>query len=93
MPRPTHSFGRLPVMTSGLVVTLATGESLAALEAAPPLTLGRRSGDRLPVALEADDAAASERWTEWVRDLPGVAGVEVVFVHWDDAGKVIHDGE
>jgi hypothetical protein len=80
------------MMTAGLVVTLDLGANQVALEEHPMFTLGEPKGDRLPVALEAEDAAASERWTEWLRQLPGVTGVEVVFVHWDvEAG--LHDGD
>ena len=92
MPQPTLSPERSPVMTSGLIVTLDTNESLPTLAASPALTVGERTGDRVPVALEAENAGASEQWTEWVRGLPGVAGVEVVFVHWDQAEEVTHDG-
>ena len=74
-------------MTSGLIVTLDPGGSPAVIEAVPAFTVGERTEDRVPVALEAEDAEASERWTEWLRRLPGVVGVEVVFVHWDE---VIH---
>jgi nitrate reductase NapAB chaperone NapD len=82
-------------MTSGLVLTLdplsvECDAALAALCANPVFTAGERIGDRLPVALEAEDAEASERWTEWLRRLPGVCGVEIVFVHWDVAEEVIH---
>ncbi|HUR53143.1 MAG TPA: hypothetical protein VMZ71_03360 [Gemmataceae bacterium] len=82
-------------MTSGLVVTLAPDASewesaLVALSAAPPITVGDRNGDRLSVALEAETAEESERWTDWLSQLRGVCGVEVVFVHWDDA-EVTHD--
>ena len=90
MPQPTHSTGRPPVMTSGLVVTLTPGASLDALDSV--FTVGERVGDRLAVALEAEDADASERWTEWLRRSSGVLGVEVVFVHWDVEEEVTHDG-
>lgn len=95
MPQPTHSPGRLPVMTSGLVVTLdpdspERGSAPAVLAVTPAFSVGERIEDRLPVALEAADAEASERWTDWLRRLPGVAGVEVVFVHWDEGEEVIH---
>lgn len=92
MPQPTHSSGRPPVLTSGLVVTLAPGTRLGSLEEVPAFTVGAPTGDQLPVALEAEGAAASERWTEWLRRVPGVVNVEVVFVHWDVGGEVIHDG-
>jgi nitrate reductase NapAB chaperone NapD len=60
------------------------------LESAAMFTVGERIGDCLSVALEAEDAEESERCTEWLRRLPGVCGVEVVFVHWDVAEEVIH---
>jgi hypothetical protein len=78
-----------PMVTSGLVVTLAQGSpetdrALDAIRAAPGITVGERNNWRLPVALEADGPEASERCCDWLRALPGVAGVEVVFVHWDE---------
>ena len=95
MPQPMLPSERLPAMTSGLVVTLdpdpvARDSALAALGRNPAFTVGEATDHRLPVALEAEDAEASERWTEWVRGLPGVVGVEVVFVHWDEQEEVIH---
>ena len=82
-------------MTSGLVVTLDPDapewdSALSALESSAAFTVGEPNGDRLPLALEAEDAAASERWTEWLRQLPGVCGVEIVFVHWDVEEEVTH---
>jgi nitrate reductase NapAB chaperone NapD len=95
MPQQTLSPGRPPVMTSGLVVTFDPDapewdSALSALESSAVFTVGERIEGRWPVALEAEDAAASERWTEWLRQLPGVCGVEIVFVHWDVAEEVIH---
>jgi len=76
-----------PIVTSGLVVTFDPCESdaaVAAIAAVPDFTIGDPNGSRLPLALEALDAAESERWCEWLRALPGVTGVEVIFVHWDE---------
>lgn len=74
------------MMTSGLVVSLdpAGGDRVPdTVGAVPAFTVGEATAGCLSVALEADDAAASEQWAHWLRRLPGVAGVEVVFVHWD----------
>lgn len=74
------------MMTSGLVVSLEPaggGGVPAAVGAEPAFSVGEVTASWLSVALEADDAAGSERWTDWLRRVPGVAGVEVVFVHWD----------
>ena len=78
-------------MTSGLVVTLDPGSpdaerSIAAIRATPAFTLdSERGGWQVPVALEAESVMECERWCEWLRGLPGVVGIEVVFVHWDEA--------
>jgi hypothetical protein len=84
------------MFTSGLVVTLRAETPLAeaALNElqAGPFLLGAGGGWRWPVVLEASDPEAAERWHRWAADLPGVAGVEVVFVHWDEGAEVAHAG-
>lgn len=77
------------MITSGLIVKLEPAASggispLAAICSMSSFTIGKHEGDWLSVALEAEDAAASERWHDWIRNLPGVEAVEVVFVHLDD---------
>lgn len=85
-------------MTSGLVVTLdpdaeACDQILDFLAAAPVFTVGERTENWLSVAMETEVSEASEWWTDWLNQLPGVSGVEVVFVYWDQpASEVIHDG-
>lgn len=77
------------MFTSGLVVTLREETPLA--EAAlnelqsGPFLLGAGGGWRWPVVLEAPDQEAAEGWHRWAADLAGVASVEVVFVHWEEA--------
>lgn len=58
--------------------------AMGAIRAASAFTPGDPSGICWPLALEAEDAESSERWCDWLRRLPGVEGVEVVFVHWDE---------
>lgn len=84
--------------TSGLVVTftadpiLARGAQLK-LAAAGPFALGDASGPCRAVTLETTDPKAARRWHEWAEGLPGVVGVEVVFVHWDEVEQeVFHVG-
>ena len=77
------------MMTSGLVVALEPGShdaesAVAAIRDQPVFTAGDRNGLQLPLALEVESAEASERWCDWLRALPGVLVVEVVFVHWDE---------
>ena len=38
--------------------------------------------------LEATDPKATHDWPDWAAALPGLDGIEVVFVHWDDAEEV-----
>lgn len=84
--------------TSGLVITFADDPSLARgaqleLAAAGPFTLGDASGPCRAVTLEATDPRAARDWHEWAEGLPGVVGVEVVFVHWEEAAEeVTHVG-
>lgn len=85
------------MMTSGLVVMLASAEparaeTVAAIRRVPVFTVGDPSTDCLPVALEAKGPEASETWCAWLRDLPGVQAVEIVFVQWDEVEEVVHDG-
>lgn len=74
------------MMTCGLIIRSANhataAEALAGLRGEPSFTLGEPCRGWWPLAFEAEDAAACERITERVRGLPGVAGVEVVFVQW-----------
>lgn len=77
-------------MVCGLVVMLdpdsPEGHSaLAAIRSAPSLEVGEQNGRWLSVALETSDAEECERLHDWMNRIPGVEGVEVVFVHWDDA--------
>lgn len=80
--------------TSGLVITFADDPPLAhaaelELAAVGPFTLGRAHGPCRAVALEALDPKAARDWHEWAEALPGVVGVEVVFVHWDAAEQEV----
>jgi hypothetical protein len=71
---------------SGLVITLHSPDRAADLRELllfGPFVLGDDFGGRLAVALEADTPAAAERWHRWLLRLPGVAKVDVAFVHHD----------
>jgi hypothetical protein len=84
--------------TCGLVITFADAPPLAGgaqleLAAAGPFTLGDASGPCRAVTLETTDPKAARDWHEWAAALPGVVGVEVVFVHWEAAElEVSHVG-
>jgi hypothetical protein len=83
------------MITSGLVLTLRPDPELAAEAVrdallSGPFTLGEQIGYHLAMALEADTPAEAEYWHRWLSDLPGVAAVDVVFVHSDE--EVSHVG-
>lgn len=68
--------------TCGLVVVLsgdaaARGQALAALVADPRCEPGVPADHWLPLAIEAEDPLAVQRWIE---SLPGVERCEVVFI-------------
>lgn len=80
--------------TSGLVVTFADDPHLARgaqleLAAVGPFELGDASGPCRAVTLETTDPKAARDWHEWAEGLPGVVGVEVVFVHWEEAEQEV----
>ena len=79
--------------TSGLVLTFAADPSLSAAArrelCAGPFTLGEARGRCQPAVLEATGPADSHAWHDWAAALPGVEGVEVVFVHWDDSEQEV----
>lgn len=82
--------------TSGLVIQLADDPSAAdarrSLEAGP-FTLGEARGACQAAVLETSGPNAAHDWHDWAAALPGVLGVEVVFVHWDGAEQeVSHAG-
>lgn len=76
--------------TSGLVITLAEDPALAAaalreLNGVEGLTLDAGNGPRRAAALEVAGPKAAHDWHDWATALPGVVGLEIAFVHWDDA--------
>lgn len=74
---------------SGLVVTLvndSTGESaLARLASDPRLTLGSRFGHRVAVVAETPGVGDDRALMDDLRDTPGIAAVDVTFVHLDES--------
>lgn len=75
---------------SGLVITLdaATEDhdrTIAELEAEPAIEIGTRSGHKCAIVIDSPSKADDQKLFTWVRDLPGVADVQVAFVGFDDA--------
>ena len=83
--------------TSGLVLSLCDDAVLAEatlreLAAAGPFTLDKSSGVCRAAVMEATDPKSAHDWHDWATSLPGVVGVEVVFVHWEETdAEVTHD--
>lgn len=91
------------MVTSGLVITLSLDGDLASmaeesLRMFGAVQLQERCGSWIGAALEAPDKEVLEEWHEWIRRLPGVAQVEIAFVHFEvekqnrDEGEVVHAG-
>lgn len=82
--------------TSGLVLTLCDDAALAKatlleFDSAGPFTLGEAVGPCRAATLEVADPQSAHGWHDWAAALPGVEGVEVVFVHWDEVdAEVAH---
>ncbi len=77
--------------TSGLILTLDDPQIIGRFSTGP-LTLGEPVGRCVPGVLEVADPGVAHDWHDWAAALPGVGGIEVVFVHWDDAEEVSHAG-
>jgi hypothetical protein len=83
--------------TAGLVVRLTTEtpvarEALDQLNGAGAFTLGQRQDGLVPVAMEVESSRQARYWHDWIGSLPGVRGVEVVYLHWDEEGKGCQHG-
>ena len=76
-------------MISGLVVYLTSDEGLddeatREMQSRAGLEIGERIGLRLPVVVESTDKDTAADTTEWLKNLPGVAHVDVTFVHLEE---------
>ncbi|MBX3435254.1 MAG: hypothetical protein KF847_18195 [Pirellulales bacterium] len=78
--------------TSGLVLTAERPEDLmpilAALAAEPAVECATPRGVRVPLVLETPDKQTDQRLWDWLRRLPGVANVDVAFIHLGTQGSV-----
>ena len=77
-------------MVGGLCVHLTedvnqSQRAIALMRQRESITLGKPHGQRLPAVVESADRADAEANLEWLRHLPGVLHVDVVFVHFDEA--------
>lgn len=75
---------------SGLLITLTADERLAAevvqrLQPRGEILLGERQQRWLPVAVDGRDETHSRELHDWISRLPGVAFVDVISVHFEEA--------
>jgi nitrate reductase NapAB chaperone NapD len=80
--------------TSGLIITLSDDrpkatDALRELSASGLVTFGEVREPFRVAVLETTCPKATHDWHEWAEALPGVVGVEVVFVHWDDSEQEV----
>lgn len=78
---------------SGLVITFSsdTADHSAVLEQLarePTIELGDACGPKLPIVVDTDTREQDRTIWNWVRDLPGVAMVDVAFVGFEDESEV-----
>jgi len=70
---------------SGLVITIERGyrgdAAVEALKQLRELTLGERSGNQVPAALESADVSHSRGLHDQLSAIPGVTLVDVVYVN------------
>lgn len=74
---------------SGLVITVANSAAAedlarALLTQEPRLEVGELQRDRLPCVLETADSQESKAVHDWLLGQPGVLGVDVVFVSFEE---------
>ncbi len=78
----------MPIL--GMVLVLddpepGTRQAVArALAQAPDLVLGQPEAHRWPAVLESPDARRAESRIDGLRQLPGIAGVDVVYADFED---------
>lgn len=80
--------------TSGLVITFSDDpvEAAAAireLSSSESITFGEIQGSSRAAVLETTGPKAAHDWHDRAAALPGVLGVEVVFVHWDECEQEV----
>jgi len=80
------------VPVSGLVITFSSdtadhGKVLEQLAGEPAIEVGEACGPKLPIVVDTDTREQDRTIWHWVRDLPGVAMVDVAFVAFDDESE------
>ena len=85
----------IEVPISGLVLTLDPShkdhdETIRRLNVEPTIEIGERSRHKCAIVIDSASKADDQILFTWVRDLPGVADVQVAFVGFDDAPSDQH---
>ena len=66
-----------------------TASLLDAISANSSIELGQPIENRVPVIIDSSDPDGLESCTRWLMDIPGVAKVDVVFVHFEDEDQEV----
>ncbi|MCS7470321.1 hypothetical protein NZK35_27040 [Stieleria sp. ICT_E10.1] len=74
---------------SGLVITFDQtfdhpDETLSRLRAEPAIEVGACDRRQCAIVVDTASQADDKKIYQWVQDLPGVAGIQVAFVGFDD---------
>lgn len=83
---------------SGLVITFSSdiadhGRIVEQLAGEPAIDIGEAQGAKLAIVVDTDSRERDREIWHWVRDLPGVAMVDVAFVGFEEeSGASIKSG-
>lgn len=81
---------------SGLVLSFSPDsslprETLDALRNHPSIVIGDACENRIPIVVESADSEDATTIWEWLHSLPGIAFVDLVYLHFED-NEVTRDG-
>jgi nitrate reductase NapAB chaperone NapD len=81
-------YGSNPMPISGLLITLdcdpsKRAEALAALRQHPAIDIGEGEAHRVPIVVDTPSSDEDRAVWDWLHDQPGVAFVDLVYVHFD----------
>lgn len=88
---------------SGLIITFSpdspdVDQTLETLRHHPLIQIGEGSDLRFPVVVETSDATQANSLWEWLNALPGVAFIDLAYLHFEETGGRVsaeqeHDSE
>lgn len=78
---------------SGLVITFSSHavdhqESVKLLSNEPTIEIGETNGPKMAIVLDTETRDRDREIFQWIRDLPGVAMVDVAFVGFEQSASL-----